>query len=578
MTASYRAGTAAPCSAAILVDMSHYRNTLWGIFFLALSAPAAFAQADLILKNGRIWTGDPAEPWADAVAVRRNRIVAAGDNLQVAGLAGKTARVIDLGGRLAVPGFNDSHIHLMQAALRTTQADLTGACTVAELQKRVRDYAAAHPKDTWVTGSGWDESCFGNHAPGRADLDAVAKDRPVFLMAEDRHGALVNSRALQLAGLGKPVRYAGPGRVVIDGGGEPTGILDGPAIGLVRKLTPEISRERKLAALEQELRTMESFGITSASDLGGDEELLGLLDDLDRQHKLTVRVTLYLPVTPQTTPDAIDHIIELKQSVHSPRLRVAGVRMALDGMVDAHSAALLEPYADMAGSTGKLAWSQDGLNQMAALCDTGGLQIATHAAGDRAVHMALEAYESVRRANETHDDRFRVERAELVSPADTLKFARLGAIASVMPTVMDPAAMDGWSRAIGPQRLGFAFPWRSLDQAGDRLVFGSDWPRSASPDPLRAIHIAVTRESVDGRPKGGWEPAQRVSADTALRACTVNGAWATFDNRVIGKLRPGMLADIAVLSQDIFMIAPEQIWKTHVDMTMLDGQVVYSRQ
>ena len=436
---------------------------------IALSAPAAFAQADLILKNGRIWTGDPAEPWADAVAVRHNRIVAAGDNLQVAGLAGKTARVIDLGGRLAVPGFNDSHIHLMQAALRITQADLTGACTVPELQKRVRDYSAAHPKETWVTGAGWDESCFGNHTPGRADLDAVAKDRPVFVLADDRRSALVNSRALQLAGLVKPVHYAGPGRVVTDGGGEPTGVLDGPAIGLVRKLAPEISRERKLAALEQELKAMVSFGITSASDLGGDEELLGLLDDLDRQHKLSVRMTVYLPITPQTPPEAIDHIIELKQSVHSPRLRVAGVRISLDGIVDAHSAALLEPYADAAGTTGKLAWSQEAFNQMAALCDTGGLQIATHAAGDRAVHMALEGYESVRRANESHDDRFRVEHAELVLAADLPKFARLGAIASVMPALMDPAAMDGWIRAIGPQRLGLSFPWRSLDGAGARL-------------------------------------------------------------------------------------------------------------
>jgi predicted amidohydrolase YtcJ len=542
--------------------------------------PLAASEPDLILKDGRIWTGDPAQPWADAVAIRRNRIVAVGDNLHVAATAGPNTHVIDLHGRLTIPGFDDSHTHLIHGALRSLHVDLTGACSVAEMQKRIRDFAAAHPKDPWVVGGGWAYSCFPNRAmPARGDLDSVVKDRPAYLTADDNHTAWVNTKALQLAGITKLTKYAVPtGRVVTDASGEPSGALTGSAMALVRRLVPEIPRDRKLAALEEAVHMLSSLGVTSIENTGGDEETVALLEELDRQHKLNLRVAVYLTVNPGSTPDAIDKILELRQASRDPMVRIAGVDMSLDGQMEAHTAALLEPYANEAGVSGKAMWSQEAFDEMATLCDSGGLQISIHGVGDRAVRMALDGFEAVRRADEAHDSRFRIEQAELVAPADIARFARLGVIAAMIPAHADPGVVDGWSKAVGPERVKLAFPWHTLEQAGARVVFGSDWPSTISADPLRGIYIAVTRQSTDGSPRDGWVGSQRVGVEDALRAWTVNGAYASFDNRARGKLRFGMDADLVVLSQDLFEIAPSDIWKTHVDMTVFDGQVVYTRQ
>lgn len=541
--------------------------------------PLAASEPDLILKDGRIWTGDASQPWADAVAIRRNRIVAVGDNFQVAATAGPHTRVIDLNGRLTIPGFDDAHTHLVRGALRLLHVDLGGACNIGDMQKRIRDFAAAHPKDPWIVGGGWAYSCFPNHAlPTRGDLDAAVKDRPAYLTAEDGHTAWVNTKALQLAGITKAMKYTGPGHIATDAAGEPSGALSGGAVALVHKLVPEVPREHKLAALEQAVRMLSSLGVTSIENAGGDDETLALLEELERQHKLSVRVAVYMSVSPQGTPDVIDRILELRQASREPHVRIAGVDVVLDGRIEAHSAALLEPYSDAAGVTGKVMWSQEAFNEMATLCDSGGLQMSTHAVGDRAVHMALDGYEYARRVNESHDSRFRIEHAETIAPGDIARFARLGVVASMIPVHADPGVVDAWSRAVGPERLKLAFAWHSLEQAGARLVFGSDWPSAISADPIRGIHAAVNRQTVDGSPRDGWVPAQRIEVEDALRAWTVNGAYASFDNRACGKLRPGMAADIVVLSQDLFEIPPSQIGKTHVDMTVFDGQVVYTRQ
>jgi predicted amidohydrolase YtcJ len=530
--------------------------------------PLAASDADLILKNGRIWTADASQPWADAVAIRRNRIVAVGDNLQVAATAGPNTHVVDLNGRLTIPGFDDSHAHLVRGALRSLRLDLTGACNIADMQKRIRDFAAAHPKDPWIVGTGWAYSCFPNHAlPTRSDLDAAVRDRPAYLTAEDGHTAWVNTRALQLAGITRATKYTGPGRIVTDASGDPSGALSGGAAALVHKLVPDIPREQKLAALEQAVRMLSSLGVTSIGNVGGDDETLALLEELERQHKLNVRVAVYISVSPQSTPDAIDRILDLRQAFREPHVRIAGVDLLLDGQIEAHSAALLEPYSDAAGVTGKAMWSPEAFNEMVTLCDSGGLQIATHAVGDRAVRMALDGYEYARHANESHDSRFRIEHGDTIAPPDVARFARLGVVASMIPVHADPGVADVWSRAVGPERLKLAFAWHALEQSGARLVFGSDWPSSISADPIRGIQTAVNRQTGD-----------RIGLEEALRAWTVNGAYATFDNRTGGKLRTGMLADVVVLSQDLFEIPPSQIWKTRVDMTVFDGQVVYTRQ
>ena len=556
-----------------ITNLPHGRNNRTlsrGILLLAILAiPLTAAEPDLILKDGRIWTGDPAQPWADAIAIHHNRLVAVGDNLQVAATAGPHTRVIELNGRLTIPGFDDGHVHLIRGALRSTRVDLSGACSLSEMQKRIREYAAGHPKETWISGGGWDYSCFANRAlPTRGDLDAAVKDRPAYLTAADGHTAWVNSKALQLAGITKGTKFSGAGKIVEDAFGEPAGALSGAAMALVHRLVPEVPREEKLAAIEQALRMFSSLGVTSIEDVGGDDEAVALLDELERQHKLTARVAVYITVSPPGSAEAVDHVIELLQAHRTSLVRVAGVNLIMDGQIAAHSAAMLQPYADAAGTAGKLLWSPEAFNEMAALCDSGGVQVATHAIGDRAVRATLDGYEYAHRANESHDSRFRIEQAETVAPADVGRLARMGVIAVMIPVHAEQGAMENWGKELGPDVIKAAFPWHSLEQAGAHLVFGSDWPSGISADPVHSINAAVN----------DWIAGQRIGVEDALRAGTVNGAYATFDNRNRGRLRRGMVADVVVLSQDLFEIAPAQIAKTRVDMTIFDGQVVYTRQ
>ena len=562
--------------------MSHYRNGLClAILIVAgVAAPLPSAEPDLILKDGRIWTGDPSQPWVDAIAIHHNRIVTVGDNLQVAATAGPRTRVIELNGRLTIPGFDDGHTHLVRGALRSTRVDLAGACSLPEMQKRIRDYAAAHPKEIWISGSGWDNSCLPNRAlPTRGDLDAAVKDRPAYLIAADGHTAWVNSKALQLAGITKATKFTGPGKIAEDASGEPAGILSGAAMGLVHRLVPDVSREEKLAAIEQALHMFASLGFTSIEDVGGDDETVALLDDLERQRKLTARVAVYITISPPGSAEAVDHVVELLQTHRTSLVRVSGVYLVMDGQIAAHSAAMLQPYADAAGAagpgkhaeaaaSGKLLWSPEAFNEMVALCDSGGVQVATHAVGDRAVHVAIDGYEYAHRANESHDSRFRIEQAETVAPADVGRLARMGVIPVMVPVHADQGAMESWSKELGPELLKIAFPWHSLQQAGAHLVFASDWPFGNSADPVHGINTAVN----------DWLAGQRISVDEAVRAWTVNGAYATLDSRNRGRLRRGMVADVVVLSQDLFEIPPAQIAKTRVDMTIFDGQVVYTRQ
>jgi len=527
----------------------------------------AGAQAELILKNGRVWTGDPQNPWAEAIAIHHNRIVAVGNNTDVAALATSDARVIDLAGRLTLPGFNDAHVHFITGALRLLQADLSGACSATDIEKRVREYGAAHPRDAWIVGGNWDPSCAPDHRlPDRGELDAAIKDRPVFISSADGHTGWANTKALQVAGITRLTHVEGTSRVLTDSAGEPTGILKEGAQALVRRMIPPAPHDRRIAALEQESKLAASLGITSIQNAGGDDETMLLLEDAEREHKLSLRVAVALSVPSTATSDTIDHLLELKQLYRDSHLRVSGAEFVLDGNVAAHTAAMLEPWADERGS-GTEDWAPEPYNEMLALCDSGGLQLWTHAAGDRAVRMALDGYEYVRRANETRDPRFRIEHAEIVAPTDLQRFARLGVMASMVPVHADPTLLDELGRAVGPQRSALLFPWHTLEQDGARLVFSSDWPASMSFDPLRGIAVAVNRAG-----------PQRLTVESALRAYTTSGAWASFEDHLKGRLRRGMLADVVVLSQNLFNIDPRQIAATKVDMTIFDGQVIYIRQ
>jgi predicted amidohydrolase YtcJ len=560
--------------------MTHYRKLFLYSLGLLFSLRLFAADAGLILKNGRIWTADPDNPWAEAIAIGGSRILAAGNNETVAGLAGPHAQVIDLHGRLAIPGFNDAGLHFLAGSLALGDLDLDGACSVADLQKRLRDWAAAHPHEPWITGSAFNPSCLSDHRPlTRLDLDAALRDRPVFLRASDLHSAWVNSKALQLAGLLPPGHFSGAGLLVADPkSNDPTGCLRDAALAAAARLLPEPSRARKLAALEQGMKLASSLGVTSVQNSGGDAELLSLFDELDRQRKLAVRVSVALSVSPSVLPDSIDHFLELRQTFHGLHLRAGAVRFVLDGSAESRAAALLAPYTDLPASNGRLNWTPEVYQNMVALADAAGLPVVTDAAGDRAVRIALDAYEFAHKENGLHDARFRIEKIETLAPADVPRFARAGVLASVAPLPFDPAALDACARALGPERLKFALPWHSLEQSGARLVFSSGWPTSPNLDPLRAIFAAVNRQTPDGKPAGGWMPAQRLGLEEALRAYTANAAFATFEERQKGRLKAGLLADIVVLSQDLFNTPASDLYKAKVDLTIFDGRIVYTRE
>ncbi len=548
------------------------------LLFILATGQGWAREPDLILKNGRIWTGNDKSSWAEAIAIEGNRIARVGANDEVGKSAGLRTKVIDLAGKLVIPGINDAHTHFLSGSLGLFEVDLVGARSLESIQKRVKDFAAAHPEAPWITGAGWEYSYLpGKELPNRSALDAAVADRPVFLRAYDGHTGWANSRALELAGIGRNRKYQGFGEIVLDPRtGHPTGILKEGAMSLVRSKIPPPSRETKLAALRKGLQMAASLGITSFQNASGDPEELSLYEALLNDNELTARVSMAMSLSPGTTQEDIDRIAKLKAKYSKGLLHVGAVKIILDGVIESHTAAMLDPYSDMPDTSGIPSYSQAELNRLVLLSDKAGLQVYIHAIGDRAVQMALDAYDRALRLDGRHDARFRIEHIETIAQADIARFARLGVLASMEPIHADPGTNGVWVPAVGEERCKRAFAWRSLEKAGARLVFSSDWPAAISVDPMRGIQCAVTRRTIEGDPPRGWIPDERVSVETSLRAYTQNGAYASFEEDAKGTLQKGKLADLVVLSQDLFKIAPMEIYRTKVVMTVFDGKIIYA--
>lgn len=537
--------------------------------------------ADLVLLDGRIWTGSSTESFAEALAIRGEKIVEVGTSRQIRRLIGSGTRVLHLNRRLVVPGFNDSHIHFLGGSLGLTAVDLTGTRSVGEMLARITTFARQHPEAKWITGRGWEYSRFPGGLPTKSFLDAIISDRPVYLSAYDGHSGWANSKALELAGIDRNTEFKGFGEIVRNEAGDPTGALKEGAQRLVTAIIPQPTREQKLGALRTGLTLAASLGVTSLQNASGTPEEFSLYEELLRLGQLTARMSMAFSVGEKTTNEAIDSFVGLKRRYEgNPWLRASAVKFVLDGVIESHTAAMIERYSDLPASSGipfgELAMTAGGYREMVMRLDRLGFQILTHAIGDRAVREALLAYEMAREAG-SFKARHRVEHIETLAPADVSRFLRLGVIASMQPIHADPGTVDVWSRAVGPERLPMAFPWSSLRKSGATLVYGSDWPASISVDPIRGLHNAVNRRTIGGRPSGGWIPAQRIDLLQALRAYTEAAAYASFEEAVKGRLAPGMLADIVVLSQDLFRIDPMKIHSTRVMLTICDGRIVYSR-
>jgi len=534
--------------------------------------------ADTIITNARVYTVNPQQKWAEAIAVRADKIIFVGDAKSAESYKGPSTKVIDAKGKLVLPGFTDCHVHFMSGSLGLTQVDLTGANTIEEIQKRVKDYAAAHPTLPWVTGMGWQYPTFGATAlPNKKILDDVLADRPVYLVAYDGHSSWANSKALAMAGIDRNTPDPPNGKIVRDANGEATGALKEAAGDLVERLMPKPTREERLTALRKGLHEANRLGVVRVHSAGGDFEYLDLYDELRKNGELTVRQYIaYFLDPPELKPEAIEKIEQARKKYNDEWISGGAVKTMLDGVVEAHTAAMLGTYADDTSQSGKLFWDPDKYKQAIAELDKRGLQIFTHAIGDRAVRTALDAYENAQRTNHSTDDRPRIEHIETITAEDIPRFGKLGVIASFQPLHTDPNedTLKVWAVAAGPDRVSRAWPWRSVESTGGKLAFGSDWP-VVTISPWPGVQNALTRQTAEGEPAGGWVPKERINIEDAVRGYTLGAAFAGRREKTEGSLETGKLADVIILSKDLFTIEPPDILNEEVLVTMVGGKVVY---
>ncbi|HEY5908603.1 MAG TPA: amidohydrolase [Vicinamibacteria bacterium] len=548
---------------------------------------AALDPAELVVKNARVWTADPGQPWAEAVAVAKGRLTFVGSASEVGALIGEGTKVVDAGGRLMAPGFNDSHVHLMSGALALDLVDLIEEQSLAAVQARIKAFAEANPRSAWVRGRGWLYGSFPGGLPTRQQLDAVVSDRPAYMECYDGHSAWANSKALALAGITRSTKDPEGGVIVRDAAtGEPTGALKESAGELVTRVIPQPDGEARFAMLLRALRLLNSQGITSVQDAGIPVETptdpaatdAALFARALREGRLSVRIAAAVVMKEGDFERPVAEAARLRALHDDATLRFGRVKGFTDGVIEAHTAAMFEPYADdPAAGLGLPNWTPEGLKKAVVAADQAGLQVYLHAIGDRGVRMALDAYEAALRAGGPRDRRGRIEHIETIQAADYPRFSSLGVIASMQPLHANPDQnnVDVWSRNAGKDRASRGFAWGNLERAGARLVFGSDWPVVTS-DVFRGLYCAVARKTRQGTPAGGWLPEQAVSLESALRHYTIDGAFASFEEKEKGSLEVGKRADFVLLSEDLFRSAPEAILKATVLLTVMDGRVVHT--
>lgn len=535
--------------------------------------------ADIIVIRGRVYTENPKQPWAQAIAIHGTKIVAVGDDAAIEKMRGMGTKVINAGGKLVLPGFTDCHVHFLSGSLNLGRVNLEGAKDVPDIQRRLREYAAEHPGDDWILGRGWDYAMFGPEAlPHKKYLDELFPNRPVLLTGYDGHTAWANSKALALAGITRETPNPPNGIIVRDAQtGEATGALKEAAQRLVAKVIPEPTRADKLLALRAGMKWANEHGITRVHSAGGDFEILYLYDEMRHRGDLSLRMYIaYFLNPPSLRPQDLETIEAAHKKFHDEWIDAGAVKFMVDGVIESHTAAMLEPYSDDTSLKGKPFWEPANYNAAIAELDKRGLQLFTHAIGDYGIRMALDAYENAAQLNHSKDRRSRIEHIETVAAADILRFGKLGVIASMQPLHSYPNAdtLDVWARNIGADRASRAWAWKSIADGGGRLAFGSDWP-VVTLNPWEGIQTAVTRQTVEGKPETGFVPEQRLTVAQAVGAYTLGAAFAGRREKTEGSLEVGKLADLIIISQNIFDVNPHKIGATKVTATIVGGRLVY---
>jgi len=547
-----------------------------------------------LYKNARIYTNDPQAPWASAMLVRGEEILAVGDEDEVSALAGKGTTAVDLSGHFVMPGFNDAHVHLGSAGQDALAVRLHGAPTIAEVQKRLAAAVALAKPGEWIAGSGWDHTLWPEKRfPTRKDLDSVSPNNPVFLVHISGHVAVANSAALKLAGITAKTTNPTGGEVEHDADREPDGMLkEGSAMSLVESKIPPPSNERRKKGIEMALADVAANGVTSIQDNSlvdalGKAGASGTGNDtwddfltyrkLKSEGKLTVRITEWLPFSAP-----LERLEQMRKEggTTDPWLRTGALKMVTDGALGSRTAAMLAPYSDDPKTSGILTMEPEKLKILAIERDKAGFQLNFHAIGDRANRISLDTFEAVAKANGPRDRRDRIEHAQVVALSDIPRFASLQVIASMQPSHQTTDMRWAESR-VGPDRIKGAYAWASLQKFGARLAFGTDYDVEVI-SPFRGLYACVTRlpaaagELPDGGTTGGWQPQEKISLADCIRAYTTGSAYAEFSEGKKGELKAGELADFIVLSADLTKIPPAQYTKVTVLKTVVGGRTVYS--
>jgi len=535
----------------------------------AQSRPAA----DLIVTHANIYTVDRQHPRAEAVAVIGERIVAVGSPAEIDEWRGPETHVIDAHGKLLLPGFNDAHVHFTNGGADLAAVQLNDATSAREFTRRIAAQAAKTARGEWVLGGAWDETKWSpRQAPAAWLIDGVTPDVPVFVSRYDGHQGLANSAAMNLAGISAGTADVPGGVIVRDDAGNPTGIFKDAAQELILKAIPPVSHEQRMASARRALAYAASMGVTSVQHMAADYADVEVYSELLEQGELTTRIYC----APLETGWQDQAKVGLRHAWGSSYLRLGAVKGFADGSIGSRTAALFEPYSDEPGNRGILSAEMqppEAMRERLMRADGAGLQLRVHAIGDRAISMILDMFADIEKEHGYHDQRMTIEHAQHVAPKDFERFARLHVIASMQPY---HAIDDGrWVEArIGRERARTSYAWRAFLDHGVTLAFGTDWD-VAPLDPLLGLYAAVTRATLDGKNPRGWIAQQRITLAEAVEAYTLGSAFAEFQEKEKGSITPGKLADMVILSGDIFAMKPEAIRNVKVEATIVGGRIVY---
>lgn len=523
-------------------------------------------KAELVLLNGDIWTANPTQSNARAIAISGDTILAIGNQAKIKAYIGDSTSVIDLKGGFVAPGFIDSHVHFITGGFRLSSVKLRDAATPEIFISRIADFAKTLEPGAWITGGDWDHENWGGKRPTRDWIDSVTQNHPVWINRMDGHMALANSAALTAAKIGKDVKDISGGEIGRDASGELSGIFKDNAMVLVDQAVPEPSVHQKERALTAAMNYVAEQGVTSVHHMSG---YLDVMERMKDEGKLITRIYAGMPISRwEELAEKIN-----KEGVGDKWLRIGSLKGFMDGSLGAHTAAFFAAFSDTPEDSGFLVTDPRQMYEWINKADSCGLQPMVHAIGDRAISELLDIYSQVINERGPRDRRFRIEHAQHISSKDFKRFDSLEIIASMQPY---HAIDDGrWAeKVIGPERIKTTYAFRSLLDSGVRLAFGSDW-FVAPPSPLEGIYAAVTRRTLDGKNPQGWVPEQKITAEEALKAYTINAAFASFEENIKGTLEVGKLADLVVIDQNILKINHANIRQAKVLMTMVGGKIIY---